>query len=206
MSCSSLWPGSQNCGVYRCWLWPSEGGGGGPEPREGAQATVLHTHCHTHSHTFTQVHTHTHTHSKHCCKREPGLHVPKMWGGTVEALIESLLYTQRCPRKFMCHCMWSSECFTGERTWRLRQGALSPQRHSGSGAEPNPHLTLLSGLRGVTQTGHLWGLEPLTGMLLNMETVACPLPVGLPQPLPCPELRERHRREMLADTIQRPHI
>lgn len=71
-------------------------------------------------------------------------------------------------------------------------GALSPQTHSQSVAEPEPHLTVLSSLGGVTQTGHMWDLGPVSGMLLNMETVACPSPVWLP---PAPSSAQSSRRD-----------
>lgn len=106
-----------------------------------------------------------------------------MWGGRVEAPIDPLLYTQHCHGNFTCPCVWPSERFTDELTWRLRLGALSPQMHSESVAEPGPHPTALSGLGGVTQTGHLWDLGPLARMLLNMETIACPL-LAWPPPAP----------------------
>lgn len=141
------------------------------------------------SHFPTHTHKHTPCHTLHLlCKCEPDLHVPRMWNGHIEPLIETFLYAQHG------HHVWSPERFTDEKTLGLRQGELSPQTHSRSGAEPDAHLAALSDLGGVIQTWDLgpgnlsWDALELADYSLSIASLATS------SRFYCPELQERHER------------
>ena len=151
-------------------------------------STVLHTHSHTHPHTLSYLYTHV-----SACT-----HTPPHPRAVV--IVNPTSMSQVCGVGVLKQG-WSPFCIPNTVTGTSHVGACGPQNASqtskcanvepqtGSAlreicgrsvAEPHPHLTVLSGLGGVTQTGRVWDLGPLTGVLLNVETVACPLPVWLP--------------------------